>query len=302
MPPSVHDLNDLISWLTSPSLQSHVIPIKTYYVPNSRERDSTNCEGNSNTNHDEKCVLENRFSAIQVHEINARTMHMVPDFYEVGFEFVDIAKLPCFPRGAVSMRDYHALLWNVEKSNSRNLYRVIFGSNGQKILSEIVGDWAFSHGLSKLRIESFQISKLEKKKGSKEAVQGVRPHTDRYSDGDPNDLYAFRLWIPLHDIDNLVLGVGDTNKLIDRECASKDLSKMKTLQREQCRLREEFEKVQWYHQSSMRPQDVVFFADKQVPHFATNRGDSSRTQQRTALIVNLKFSDKKCHEIVNSLS
>lgn len=286
--------NELIWWLVTPSLQPPAIPIKTYYVPNSRERDSTNCEGNSNTNHGEKCASESRLSAIQVHEMNARTMHMVPHFYKVGFEFVDIAKLPCFQRGAVSMRDYHALLWNVEKSNSRDLNRVIFGNNGQKILSEIVGDWAFSHGFSKLRIESFRISKLEKKRGSAEAVEGVRPHTDRYSDGDPNDLYAFRLWIPLRDIDNLVLGVGDTNKLIDRECASIDLSKIKRSQREQCRLREEFEKVEWYHQSSMRPQDVVFFADKQVPHFSTNRGDSYRTQQRSALIVNLKFTDKKC--------
>ena len=101
----------------------------------------------------------------------------------------------------------------------------------------------------------------------------------------------------MHDIDNLVLGVGDTYRLVDRYCGSSETYTMSKRQREQCALRGEFGKVEWYHQSSMRRQDVLFFANKQVPHFSVNRGDSYQTQERTALVASIQYRDNRCWRV-----
>ena len=100
----------------------------------------------------------------------------------------------------------------------------------------------------------------------------------------------------MKDIDNLVLGVGDVNRLVNIECASSETYKMSEQQRGHCVLRGEFDKVEWYHQSSMRRQDVVFFANRQVPHFSVNRGVLYQTQERTALVASVQYRNDQRRE------
>lgn len=216
---------------------------------------------------------------IQVREIDDSNKHLIPSFEKVGFQFIDITKLLSMQRGSINLMDYHNALRDVVRCDNRCKLHPIF--------KVIVSDLSYLHGLAFRMGTTYTLCRDNSKKNT-------HIHFDLTGEGSKlqtlaaNQIFKspghFRLWIPLHDIDNWSLGVGDTSALRDRSCANLPAERRSTCL-------EDFNKVLWYHQRVMRRQDVILLANGRVPHFSINRRERGlQTQNRSAFTIDLHVS------------
>ena len=111
---------------------------------------------------------------------------------------------------------------------------------------------------------------------------GTSIHIDRYASSMRQ--IGFKVWIPLSDIDNLSLGVGDISAY-HFDCLYHH--------HHECDKISAFKSIAWYHQPIMRRQDVIFFSSdkalKDVPHFSLHRGPECETQQRESMVMTVRL-------------
>lgn len=274
--PSPESLSGLLKSALVRHFNSYRLTTSTFMIPQNSNNDMSDCiaVGRSLV----ECELQNMIP-VTIREVTPENKHLIPGFRISGFEFIDLSETFIFQNNEVSLHEYDRML---ERITSR-LLKLPKGqtmtnvNNGEPILQAIAKEFALRHGME-LNIFSVQI---------------ITPHTsfgtDSHTDGRTSPP-TLKLWIPLETIDNFVLAVGDTNALSDRKCAGH----LTYRSHRQCVASNDFAKTIWYHQSVMRPQDVIIFSPDQVPHFSANQGVAQKTQHRQALMVKLRFNAKHC--------
>ena len=211
---------------------------------------------------------------ITVMEVDQNNKRLVPPFDVTRFEFVDVATLRSFETGAVTLADYHQMLGDLRHTEIEDrlpqgggfTFKTISQKHSE-ILNAIVHDFCQTHNLRLLKEPGRMVQILEN-------TIGTPIHFDKYPP-------SIRLWIPLADIDNLSLGVGDASHCHD-----------------QCADPAEARDIDWYHQPAMRMQDVVFFSGNHVPHFSIQqfhpfqkKGSEFKTQTRKSLTFTIALRD-----------
>lgn len=211
-------------------------------------------------------------TTIQVREIDEDNKRLVPSFEKVGFQFIDVTKLPA----SINLNDYHQALEDVVLCDNRCKVNPVF--------KVIVSDLSRIHGLE-FRMGTAHVQQRDSSK------KNTHIHFDQTGEGHKvrslptNQLFKspgyFRLWIPLQSIDNFVLGMGDTSALRDRSCAHLDAKRQSTCL-------DDFGKVIWYHRREMRRGDIILLANGRVPHFSVYRKEHGlHTLNRSALTIDL---------------
>ena len=217
-------------------------------------------------------------SSINVLSVNAYNKQLLPKFNSVGFELRDISK-------SIDKEPYYKMIRRLYTTAIVKFKDVILKGYKPKdavlmqkekaILYEISSDFAKSNN-------AVIISEVERIKFRKvTGVEGTHIHFDdlpgiQYPSRDGTRITA---WIPLSNIDNYPLIVGDVRKYFkyDSVCAGQDNIYS-------CAEEDDFKDAVFYLQETMSPTDVVFWNINNSPHGSLNLGSGKRTKARFALI------------------
>lgn len=206
--------------------------------------------------------------------LNARVVtpfnkHLLPSVDDCGFEFYSLSESKLIETNQFTERECLEMVQ--EMADNDQLREGLTLSLRNPILNAIVKQ--FQHrNLIGVRIQGYQV---------REVGAETELHFDTQNTG-------YRLWIPLHTIDNLCLGVGDVRKLDNQFHAIPLYSEINNLH-----TKSESDAAVYYQQCSkktiMTPKDWIFFQANAVPHYSANSRESGMTKHRRALIVNLEF-------------
>ena len=128
------------------------------------------------------------------------------------------------------------------------------------------------------------VSKIQKSAFLKVDGDGTKIHFDEGPEIDilTKDGTQIKVWIPLSDIDNYPLAVGDARSYLALHGVCKGDTSNHSIGK--CAIKREFKDAIWYQQEHMAPKDAVFWNKQAVPHCSLNLGDDTETKERIALI------------------
>ena len=213
--------------------------------------------------------------SINVRQVTEGNVRFIPPFTDVGFEFRDISQLFT----SHDLVYYNKMMHRLFLLATQNF----LGSNGveaaplrqeeEEILLRICEDFAESNNK---RIVS-EIGKAALMK----VDDGTKIHFDADAgiNNPMEDLTIIRAWIPLSDIDNFPLAVGDARSYYKLDGPCKGDGGIKG-----CATKREFRDAVWYQNEQMTIMDAVFLNKHAVPHCSLNLGNNRSTKERTALI------------------
>lgn len=208
---------------------------------------------------------------LTIHEVTPNNRHLLPSFERVKFEFWSLTQSQ-FGQQSLIRQQYHDFIFRVM------VYATL---EKEPILEMITREFGQRHSME-LEVKSTTIIKREGDRSTSRSGTGI--HFD-------GKLASFiKLWIPLTSIDNLCLGVGDSTKMTDRRCIEYGAA-----DEAECVDGSEFAEVVWYQQMTMTNEDWIFFQTDKVPHYAAHL-PSRQTQERMALVVELKHADPEMHK------
>ena len=114
---------------------------------------------------------------------------------------------------------------------------------------------------------------------------GTDFHFDTFNSG----ISTIRMWIPLSDIENFPLVVGDARSIFEDSVACEGGLQCSTFQHRV--LQKRFDEVSWYQQKKMTPTDAIFWDTSTVPHGSVNIRPNTCTKKRVALVVVFDVED-----------
>ena len=101
-----------------------------------------------------------------------------------------------------------------------------------------------------------------------------------------------RVWLPLSDIDNYPLIVGDARSYGSEDSGRDELNASYGIREcaQSDRPLRGYKGVKWYHQERMQPTDAVFFNMDAVPHGSASLG-YRMTKVRRAIVITFRAKD-----------
>ena len=117
---------------------------------------------------------------------------------------------------------------------------------------------------------------------------GTKIHFDEAPEIDTptKDGTRIKAWIPLSDIDNYPLAVGDARSYLTFDGVCKGDNSIG-----KCATKREFKDAVWYQKENMTPMDAVFWNKQTVPHCSLNLGNDRKTKERIALLFEFTVQD-----------
>ena len=213
--------------------------------------------------------------SINVRQVTEGNVRFIPPFTDVGFEFRDISQLFT----SHDLVNYSKMTHRLSRLAEQNF----FSSNGvddahlthgdEGILLRICDNFAESNAKRIVsKIENAAFMKVD---------DGTKIHFDAEA-GINNPMKGrtiIRAWIPLTNIDNFPLAVGDARSYYKPDGPCKGDNSIRG-----CATTREFKDVVWYQREQMTPKDAVFWNKHAVPHCSSNLGNDRNTKERIALI------------------
>ena len=231
--------------------------------------------------------------SINIREVAVYNKHHIPPFRDVGFEFRDISKSFKSYSSDFNLHNLMSYFKMINRLSSlaKKQFADTKGVKGfrlrkeeEEVLLTICEDFAESNNK---KIES----KIENAVFMKVDGDGTKIHFDEAPEIDLPTKYGTRIkvWIPLSDIDNFPLAVGDVRSYykLDGPCKGDN-----SIGR--CATKRDFKDAIWYQQEQMTPIDAVFWNKHAVPHCSLNLGIDGidmDTQDRIALILEFVAED-----------
>ena len=224
-------------------------------------------------------MRRNEYS-INVRHVPHSSKQYIPPFRDVGFEFKDISEAYAAEHDLKSLTFYFTLidrLAGVAKerfAHSKGVKGCHLREEEEKMLMEICEDFAESNN-KKI------VSTIENAVFMKVDGDGTKIHFD---EGPEIDLPTkagtrIKVWIPLSNIDNFPLAVGDATSYFKFHSVCKEEHNVG-----RCATTRDFKDAVWYQQEYMNPIDAVFWNKHAVPHCSLNLGNDRETKERIALI------------------
>ena len=222
--------------------------------------------------------------SVNVRYVSHHNEQYIPLFRNVGFEFKDISKTFAIDTDLKGLTYYNKMITRLASFADEHFFQ-IFGSRGidvaylkkqeKEILMEICEDFAESNN-KKI------VSKIENAAFIKVDGDGTKIHFDEGPaiDLTTKDGARIKVWIPLSDIDNYPLAVGDARSYFKFHGVCKSTNH--SIGR--CATKRDFRDAVWYQQEQMTPTDAVFWNKHAVPHCSLNLGNDRNTKERIALV------------------
>ena len=216
----------------------------------------------------------------------------LPSFAQAGFEFANMATTP-----GVSVEDYQEFLKAipfVTRQNKQETFApvllTLLPPKQLATIEAIFRDFLNRNGFVADEIDWHSIIAF---------IYTKREETGVHFDGEDTAKYIkwpirwkeFKLWIPMQEMSNLVLAVGDASEMHDINCVDPWNRIQEVDKHQDCVERRDFENIKWYHHQKMTPQDVIWFAAKDIPHCAVDRYlETYHMFYRPALIIHFRPS------------
>ena len=237
--------------------------------------------------YDTKSQETQRDLSINIREVTEYNKQFIPPFQDVGFAFRDLSELNTFTSVSSKYRDL-SKYYNKMIRRLYDLARDEFPSSDEQkrqitcrltvdefdMFLKICEDFAVTNN-KKMISDLFSIT-LRK---------ATSAGTTIHFDGRARIIFPveggtiIRVWIPLSNIDNYPMAVGDVRSyfLFNGVCnGERNINK--------CAKRLHFDHSVWYHQRKMTPLDAIFWNLKAVPHGSMNLGEDRSTKERFALL------------------
>ena len=201
---------------------------------------------------------------INIHDVTLNNKQFMPPFRDVGFAFEDVSKY------IRNMKNYNKMI--------RRLYNVAV-----KLLPSTAIEPNYNHLKAKEKRILFNICRDFAESNGKKMSSSIHSVYFLKTEGDGRPFHfdaetgidhsnadgttSMGAWIPLSNIDNFPLVVGDARSYFEDDGVCKGL----------------FDDAFWYKQENMTPTDAIFWNLKTVPHGSINLGDGRKMKKRYAL-------------------
>ena len=229
-----------------------------------------------------KLLLNRNEYPINIREVTHSNKQFIPSFNYVGFEFRDISATFTSDSSKHSTEDYNQMIKRLSALSAE----IFVDSNGinpsdlleeeKEILLAICGDFAES---SNKKIISVTHSAAFRKVEGKGTLTHIHFDIDVSLQQPTESGTHIRMWIPLSNIDNFPLAVGDARAYYANDGVCNGEGSIND-----CAEDSGFKDAVWYHQPMMTPADVVFWNKQTVPHGSINLRSGRDDTERHALV------------------
>ena len=227
--------------------------------------------------------------SINIREVTEYNKEFVPPFRAVGFAFRDLSKFETLssPFSKYNMQNFNQMIHRLSHLAAELLPGPIeitkcdITRGEQRMLMRICEDFAVSN--NKKIVSNIETETLIKANGI-----GTPIHFDGNAGIDYPVLGGtiIRVWIPLSDIDNYPLVVGDARSYFNQDGVCDGYKNVNS-----CAEDRDFKDAVWYHQPMMTTTDAIFWNLKTAPHGSVDFGNNRNTKERFAFVFDFVVKD-----------